>query len=198
MSGQVLPKSVNYSRAAPIRAAARAARSIWAPALSTRRAAGDRARLRWRGPHRRCSGSGGARRSRRVAARIARSRSRRSRAVPGVGTARAVDDPRGARAGPADGGGGGRTGRRFGRRATSSSYSRRGWRICRSRSFTSPCSTRSIGWSETSRSPAAFSIRRSCIRARCFVRRSPSGRRRSSSCTITRAAIRRPRRTTGS
>ena len=108
-------------------------------------------------------------------------------------------DPRRARARPADGGGGAR-GRRAGpvaaRRATR--CSRRGSRICRSRSSTSRCSTRSTGSSATSRSRAGSSTRRSCIRARCSGRRSPSGRRRSSSCTIIRAAIRRRRRTTGS
>ena len=84
------------------------------------------------------------------------------------------------------------TARPCARPATSRGCSRLASRICRSRSFTSRCWTRSTGSSATSRSRAAFSPRRSCIRARSFARRSPSGRRRSSSCTTIRAATRRP------
>ena len=145
-------KSVNYSRVAPIGAAARAARRPRSAGAQQCRAARDSARV-------------GRRRPDGAAVRTRRPRRRRRGAAPDCSPTggRAHDDSRGgngscgddsrvAGARAAHGGSkDGRTARRSGRRATSSSTSRRAWRICRSRSSTSPCSTRSIGSSATSR-----------------------------------------------
>ena len=152
MSGLATAVTLSYSRVAPVRAAARAARRSRRVRAQHRRAAGDPAGSGRRGAvgarrsGRRCS------RGRRVAAADRRAAGRRAHARRGVGMARAVTVHAALELGrrmASEGAGGGRAGpvaARRGRLLRAADA-----RICRSRSSTSRCSTRSIGSSATSR-----------------------------------------------